>query len=105
MLCRLNTTTCFKVYRSLKPLGRSAWAKTESDRLNKRKLKRILDALNMGNIFRQKYKKMCETNSFVPHSKTNSKLILKMYDKNLPQSNGSSRKCEIPNDGYSMKAA
>ncbi len=31
--------------------------------------------------------------------KTNSKFILKMYDKNLLQSNDSSKKCEIPIDG------
>ena len=30
-------------------------------------------------------------------SKTNSKFILKTYDKNLLQSNGDSENCEIPN--------
>jgi hypothetical protein len=32
--------------------------------------------------------------------KTNSKLILIQYDKNLLQNNSSSRDCEIPIDGY-----
>jgi hypothetical protein len=36
---------------------------------------------------------------FVPHLETNSKFILKMYDKNLLQSNGHFENCEIPNDG------
>ena len=35
-----------------------------------------------------------------PHCKTNSKLILKDYDKNLLQSNDHSKNCEIPIDGY-----
>jgi hypothetical protein len=57
MLCRLNTTTCFKVYRSLKSLGRLAWEKAENDRLNKRKQKVILNALNIGYIFSAKVQK------------------------------------------------
>lgn len=39
---------------------------------------------------------MCETNRIVSHIKTNSKFILKMYDKNLLQSNGHFWDCEIP---------
>ena len=39
---------------------------------------------------------MCETNRIVSHIKTNSKFILKMYDKNLLQSNDHFRDCEIP---------
>jgi hypothetical protein len=45
-------------------------------------------------------KNVCDTDCSVPHIKTNSKLILKTYDKNLLQSNGHSRNCEIPIDGY-----
>jgi hypothetical protein len=36
----------------------------------------------------------------ISHHKTNSKFILKMYDKNLLQSNNGSEDCEIPIDGY-----
>ena len=36
----------------------------------------------------------------ISHHKTNSKFILKMYDKNLLQSNNGSGDCEIPIDGY-----
>ena len=68
ILCRLNTTTCFKVYRSLKSFGRFAWANTESDRLNKRRQKMILDALNIYFVCLQKYKNLCETDSFFPHN-------------------------------------
>ena len=48
---------------------------------------------------------MCDTDCSIPHIKTNSKLILKTYDKNLLQSNGHFRNCEIPIDGYFGKVA
>ena len=42
-------------------------------------------------------KKMCGMdNSSIPHNKTNSKFILKMYDKNLLQSNCDFKNGEIP---------
>jgi hypothetical protein len=42
-------------------------------------------------------RKMCGMdNSSIPHNKTNSKFILKMYDKNLLQSNGDFKNGEIP---------
>ena len=43
---------------------------------------------------------MCDTNNFVPHNNTNSKFILKMYDKNLLQNNGVFDTCKIPFNGY-----
>ena len=38
--------------------------------------------------------------AFIPLLETNSKFILKAYDKNLLQNNGYSENCEIPIDGY-----
>jgi hypothetical protein len=46
------------------------------------------------------YKKDAGTEVLAPHLETNSKFILKMYDKNLLQRNGDSRNCEIPIVGY-----
>ena len=42
---------------------------------------------------------MMQDKTPVPHQKTNSKFILKTYDKNLLQSNVDSVRCEIPIDG------
>ena len=46
-----------------------------------------------------------QDNTLALHPKTNSKFILVRYDKNLLQSNGRCRNCEIPIDGYFGNAA